>query len=59
MSPKQDVIDNIERIFDENIKWSTAIRIFYIQDPNLQKVYIRYIYQKIGYTGTLIYISQK
>lgn len=42
------IILDCDFIVSYNLKWIDAIEKFYLKDPDMQKVYLRYIISKYG-----------
>jgi hypothetical protein len=56
---RNQVINNINIIMDNNMTWKEAVEHFHIDDVNLQKVYIRYIIAEYGYMKALLLIDNE
>ena len=59
-SPRNKEIEiKCNRIIKEAMSWSESVKELKINDGNLQRVYIRYIINIIGYDGAKMLLSSE
>lgn len=53
----KEILHNVTRIVEEHMTWAQAIETFDIKDPNLQRVYIRYVIDHYSMMDALFLLS--